>query len=496
MGLGRDIAISITLAASPLAAHAVPATGRVALQPGQRVLATGERLDLDVGTLLVPAHHGRAGGHPIAIAFERYRARHPSHAAPIFLLAGGPGDSALDRLTIRRGQEDLSFFTQFADVVVFDQRGAGHSMPRMTCPDTVALPLDTPSSAAARVAAMRRIATACRTYWIARGVDLSAYTTPESGDDVDALRRALGYGRINLIGGSYGSHLGMSLMRRHPEMIDRVILRGIEGPDDTYDMPSGTLGALKRIAADAEAAPELAGAIPPGGLIAALEAVEQRLDHVPVRVTVDGKTIMLGGDDVRLAVKYGARRDGRWPAFVIEMYRGDYRRLAELALATRTVRIENPMYYMMDCASGLTAARRSAILADPAQRVLGDINEEYFATCDIWRSPDLGATFRSPLRSAIPTLMFQGTWDVSTPLENADQAAATLANVAYARVAGGTHPVIDDLFQSWAPMRDTMRRFLEGGRPAVPARIALPRVIFEQPRDTDARRRATGGETK
>src|SRR5262245_28045929 len=87
------------------------------LLPGQRILETGERLDFESGTLFVPEHHAKPkAGRLIAIPFERYRARQPSGASPIFLLAGGPGDSALDRLGGKRGREDLLFYSEFADV--------------------------------------------------------------------------------------------------------------------------------------------------------------------------------------------------------------------------------------------------------------------------------------------------------------------------------------------------------------------------------------------
>ena len=455
----------------------------VNLQPGQRVFSTGERLDYDAGTLFVPEHHARPQqGSRIAIPFERYRARHPSGAAPIFFLAGGPGSSALDRLGEELRRKELLFYSEFADIVYFDQRSAGRSLPVMPCADTVQLPLDRPSSAAERIAAMRGIATACRGYWKGRRVDLSAYTTPESVEDVVGLAKALGYRKISLIGGSYGSHLGFSLMRLHPEIIDRAMLRGIEGPDDTYDVPSQTLGAISRIAAAAEAAPELAGLIPPGGLIAALRTVEARLDAKPVTVTVDGKTITLGGDDVRLEIKTGANRSGGWPAFVINMYNGDYSELAKRALRDRTIILNGPEYYMMDCASGLSPERKHAILSDPAKELLGDINEDYFATCDIWDAPDLGSEFRSPVHSSIPMLVFEGTWDTSTPQENAIHDTATFTNLIFAHVEGGTHSVTDDLYQSWAPMRETVRKFLEGGKPDLPSTIVLPRVIFEKPK--------------
>lgn len=451
------------------------------IKPGQRVLPAGERLDFEGGILRVPEHHAGRKGKKIEIPFERYRARTKTNAAPIFILAGGPGDSAIERLDKKAGADALLFYSEFADVVVFDQRGGGLSKPKMNCGGDVHTSTDGPSEAKTRILTMRQMVVRCREEMTDRGIDLTAYNTIENGEDVVELARTLGYGKITLIGGSYGSHLAMWLMRRHPQMIDRVVMRGIEGPDDTYDLPSGILAALTRIAKAAEADPALADKIPPGGLIAAFAKVIKRLTDNPVAARYEGKSIVVGGDDVRAVAKTDADRSGGWAANVINLYNGDYTLLAKSAIPRRSVGINRPMLAMMDCASGISPARKQKILTDPANRLLGNINEEYFATCDLWKAPDLGNEFRSPLRSDIPTLIFHGTWDVNTPLENADDAAAGLTDVAYAKVEGGTHPVIDQLFELWAPMRPTMRKFLEGGKPELPQTIVLPTVNFKPP---------------
>ena len=42
-----------------------------------------------------------------------------------------------------------------------------------------------------------------------RDADLAQYTTSASVDDLEAIRVALGYPRLNLVGGSYGTRLAM-----------------------------------------------------------------------------------------------------------------------------------------------------------------------------------------------------------------------------------------------------------------------------------------------
>ncbi|WP_163332058.1 alpha/beta fold hydrolase, partial [Klebsiella aerogenes] len=60
------------------------------------------------------------------------------------------------------------------------------------------------------------------------GKDLSGYTIAACADDVDALRQALGYPRIVLVGQSFGSQWSLAVMRRHPQIVTRAILSGVE----------------------------------------------------------------------------------------------------------------------------------------------------------------------------------------------------------------------------------------------------------------------------
>ena len=153
-------------------------------------------------------------------------------------------------------------------MVLFDQRGGGRATPAMTCDDSAPAPApDAPLDIGMVGGIMQRLLVECRDRWRARGVDLAAYNTVESAADVNDLRLALGYPKITLIGGSYGSHLALQFMRQFPDAVDRAVIFGVEGPDHTWDDPGGALHTLERIAAATEQSPEFRGRIPEGGLI-------------------------------------------------------------------------------------------------------------------------------------------------------------------------------------------------------------------------------------
>jgi pimeloyl-ACP methyl ester carboxylesterase len=142
----------------------------------------------------------------------------------------------------------------------------------------------------------------------------------------------------------------------------------------------------------------------------------------------------------------------------------------------RDLRLDDPMHYMMDCASGISPQRAARYRRHPAQELLGDVNWEYETLCDVWQAPDLGPEFRAPLVSAIPTLIVHGTWDTSTPIENAREVIAGLSNGHLVEVIGGGHGALYDLDRSWPPMRERLAAFLRGERVRFPTSVTLPPV--------------------
>lgn len=464
------------------------AVGRLTQQTRTVTTRHGVRVVVDAGTFTVPESRARPTGRVIELPYYRLRSTSQRPATPIFLLAGGPGSSWLDLFEEQENFEQVQYYRTVADVVLFDQRGAGRSRPALACDGTETLPADQPLELERVAGVMRKLVASCRDRLAASGVDLSGFTTVENAADVDALRAALGYARMTLIGGSYGSHLALAVMRQFPRSVDRAILYGVEGPDHTWDDPAAKLATLARIAGAAEAAPEFHARIPEGGLLAALRTVIRRLEEKPVTVTVTHQgratSVVVDATVARRAAAAQAGRRSRaaaWPTMILDLHRGDYRWLAEQAIRSRALRLppSAAMHMMMDCASGVSPERAARYAADPATGLLGDLNVEYRAVCDTWQAPDLGPSFRAPVVSAVPTLILHGLWDVSTPIENAREVAATLSRGQLVEVAEGGHGALYNLLEHWSPMRAQLASFLRGEPVRFPSRVTLPAVSFE-----------------
>ena len=382
---------------------------------------------------------------------------------------------------IRQHIED---FTSVADLVLIDQRGTGFSYPYLNCP--VSSEIDPPLqeiSDAAFAPLISDFAKRCKTALEAQGIDLSGYHVLELADDVNDLRASLGYDKISVFGGSFGSQWTFSLLRRHPEIVERVMLWGLENVVDTYDKPSGILQSLRGILSEApplgDAGLETADAY----LQAIAELIEQ-LDAKPEEVTVDGRTVRVTGDLVRQSWHQGAGSRARMNEWFNQLLAAlDNGRDAITALAEAGSRDlgysqqgPNGMYFSIDCGLMPPVTRVNAYRNDPAVALLGNINLTYDAVCPVWNSPQPGAAFMAPISSDIPALFVHGTWDTSTPLGNAEAVVSEFKNAHLIVVEGGTHGVVDDLYREKPNLiRPVLRDFL-AGRPVgeLPDRVRLP----------------------
>ena len=137
---------------------------------------------------------------------------------PLFVAAGGPGAAATE------------FYARFAaafgghprrerDIVLVDQRGTGGSN-RLDCAE------HEDALAGAAAAAIAASTHACLDS-LAPARDVAYYTTSLAVQDLERVRAALGYERINLYGTSYGTRVAQHYLRRFPQRTRAVILDGV-----------------------------------------------------------------------------------------------------------------------------------------------------------------------------------------------------------------------------------------------------------------------------
>lgn len=483
-----------------------PAPGTFFLYTERIAFQDGGRVDAERGVLYVPLRRDQPAAGVVGLEIYRFPAADGADPAtpPVFVLHGGPGwpglEGSLERSDYYASR--IEPLARLADVVVVGQRGIGSSKPDTACkPPPTPPPVDVPVSPEQREAVVRETSERCKAFWEGHGLDLSGFTVVEAAADVDDVRATLGYDRITLWGGSFGSHWSMAVMRFHPRIVARAVLTGLEGPDHTYDMPGDVLKALERMAAAAEASDTLSPHLPEGGLLAAFRQVIARVDAEPVVVTVAGedgeepRKVHVGADEIRgmaMGVTGSARsRRGlpRWPAELLELHRGDYARAAEEIIDDDDSRFPTASFFMLDCGSGISRGRLVRLENDPAVATVGPIGWFYQAACPVWES-DLGEDFRQNFTTEIPAVLVHGNWDTSTPFENALELAPHFTNGKLVVVKGGTHGALREALEASESFRDALMRFVASGdASALPDEVELPPIEWEVPKPEDAETR-------
>lgn len=368
---------------------------------------SGQDAKYQVGTLYVKENRSEPDSRVIGVGFAIHRARNPV-GPPVFFLPGGPGGSYLER-----GWPYLTeFLWDSCDVICVDQRGysrQGGSFlenidfdPGKFAPD---------AGLAEEVSEYVRYAKQVAEHYSETDVDLRGYTILECADDVNELRAALGYNKITLRGQSFGSQWSFAIMKRHPEIVERAMLTGVEPLNNGFDMPSHVLAAVQRTWKVIDQDPEFKPYLPPGGMAEAAEIGIKRLESGLVKVfEKEGDTEpvrILGPDDFYL----------RNPQAILDLYHEKYKGWAR----PRTPRIASRTLLgpLIDSSNATTPERHEQLWNDPAIRYTSRSNfAQYMATADIWPSPDIGDEFRTPEKCDIPVVFVNGDWDMSTPIEN------------------------------------------------------------------------------
>lgn len=439
----------------------------------------------EVAYFEVPRHHAHPDGTTIRLRVVRLPARHPSHdtprRAPIVYLAGGPGGSGVGAA---RGTRWPVFDAMRADtdVLLLDQRGTGLSEPPPECPYQHKFEPTETGHPVVYLAALQATAARCATFWRDQGIDLDAYNTIDSAADVESLRQALDVDRLSLWGMSYGTHLASAVLRYHGAHIERAVLMGMEGPDDTLKLPLSADRVLEQLSAMVAADPGAAK------FDADLPSVVRRVLATLAKTPAQGRVrrpsgttaVTIGVFDAQLAIaaSLGQRATARLlPMALAAAEEGRYDVLAEFVHAVREqIGTFRAMPLAMDIASGVSAARWQQIQKQGNASLLGPaLNFPMPQIGDKLGIADLGPAFRAPLHSRVPTLFISGTIDGRTPLANADVASAGFEHAYRLTLEGAGHD--DDLWLSHPDIPAHIAAFFAGATPA-DASLQAPPLRF------------------
>lgn len=442
------------------------------------VSSAGESVDAEMGWLVVPENRSRPQGNTIRLPVVRFKstARNPGY--PIIYLAGGPGASGL---TTAKGVTFPLFMAlrERADVIVFDQRGTGAAEPSLVASGNFDLPLgaplDDPDSHKQLLDKTKKAAAEIRS----RGIDLSAYNTEENAADVNDLRLALGADKMMIWGHSYGSHLGLAVLKRYRQFVSKAILGGINGPDQRWRYPNDLERLVERVDDQIKGIPKLQRKMP--SLKKTVASVLRRLTEKPVVVQLTSQPVTIGRKDVEVIT---ALQAGEWefvknlPQFFGRMQDGDFSGVAQMIVGgLKTREIGTAMRYSMHITSGVSPERAATIAQQQKTALFGNainfpFDDKEFR--EAWAVADLGAAYRAPVKTDVPTLFLSGTLDGRTSIADAEEVRRGFDHSELLIIDGAAH----DFYHLTPKVLAAMLDFLDDK--TVPTRISLP-VEFRGP---------------
>lgn len=409
------------------------------------------------GTFGVYENRAERSGKIIPLNVIVMPAKIPQHKA-IALIAGGPGEAATE---FARPIADNLFFKDVArlrdryDVIFMDDRGMGKSN-LLQC-DFV--PQSDPAVYFRQIIPEQPLA-ACRRRLSASN-DLSQYNTNAAVDDLDDLRAALGYPKIVLDGGSYGTFFSLVYLRRHPRHVASAVLQGVTAPgfQPLPGEPIGLQTAIEDLFRKCRSDAACHRNFP--HFEEHFHALVARLKEGPLSVRLERK----GKPAATVALSKGVFADrlrqmlydpegASFVPFVVEQaYRGNTVPLAHL-IDLVAVGLDRDLamgaWLSFTCADWNPFLDESAVRDAAARSFAGDLRiRAQQQACKNWNVPAMPSSFNRPVESDVPILMIGGSDDPATPVKYAQQALPYLKNAKLAIVKGAGHvtetPCTDEL---------------------------------------------------
>jgi pimeloyl-ACP methyl ester carboxylesterase len=401
-------------------------------------------------TLSVPVDYAKPGGRHISLALDMVPATAPKSKQQGILLVnpGGPGGSGLS-LAAEVAQGLSPGVAAQYDIVGFDPRGVGSSVPALSCdPGFFGGPRPNyiPANPAAEQVLINRAKTYAADCGKRFGWLLPHMTTQDTARDMDAIRAAFGVSKINYYAFSYGTYLGQVYATLFPDRVRRMVLDSVVDPTgvwyaDNVDQDFAFQGRMEAFFAWVAKYDETYHL---GSTAAQVQAAWYRARNQLLAHPVNGT---IGADEFDDTFLQGGYLDELWPGFaqalssylnegqvgdLITQYQG-YGKQGENEFA---------VYNAVQC-SDVGWPRNWSFWTSDTERIYAKApfqawdNAWFNAACAFW--PVQGPAKPLQIKGAgLPgILMLQGTLDPATPYAGAQDAHKLLPSARMVVVKGG-----------------------------------------------------------
>jgi pimeloyl-ACP methyl ester carboxylesterase len=400
------------------------------------------------GTLTVYEDRASRSGRTIDIHFIVIEAKHRTNRALAFN-PGGPGAAATaeaaDFADITTGA--FATLRNTYDILLVDNRGTGGSAPQQCdfapegqpelyfqqmWPDT--------------------LVRACHDR-LAAHANLSLYGTSKAADDLDDVRTALGYPKLLLFGGSYGTRFYLDYARRHPTSVESLILEGVAPPHFEIiplQMARGAQTAIDNLEKACGRDATCSAHFP--HFAEHFAAVLHRFDDGPITMGVrNPETGRM--QDVRLSKEvfvetirhamYFPAGAAYIPVTIERAYGRNYTPLSEMTgqMALFFSNIEaDGLNLSVTCVEDIPFITEANVIRETSGTFEGAARvRAQQRACKLWNVEPVSSAFVAPVHSQASMLMISGGDDPASPPDIARSALAYLPNARIMLVPGASH---------------------------------------------------------
>ncbi|TDM06154.1 MAG: cysteine protease [Ideonella sp. MAG2] len=422
----RGLALAAALCAT--AAQAAPATN-LSLKPCR---LKGVEHEARCGVLKRPLNPAQPQGPQIdvhvAVLPAVARVKKPD---PVVFFAGGPGQSAID--LAGSISQLMSRFSNRRDLVLIDQRGTGRSAPLKCAEQSPGEPLAHSLSMERQKALWQDC---LKTLKALPHGDLRYYTTSIAMADADAVRAALGYEQVNIVGASYGTRAVLEYMRLFPQRVRRAVLDGVAPPDMVLPATFAVdaQAAMDKLLTDCEADTRCSALYPRlradwKGLLAAMPQ-EARILHP---VTGREEVLTLTRDHLTQWARvphYSPTLASGLPFAITEAKAGRWTPLVGLVSAMtgpRGLGLAMGMHFAVVCAEDMPRLPSAAAAATDFGD--GTVRQYQEACADVTAGTPPPGFYTLP-PATVPALLLSGGADPATPPRHGERVGKALGGLA------------------------------------------------------------------
>jgi len=412
--------ILTTLLASSLS------VGQITMEP---CFVEGAKKAVECSMLTVPESYQANNGKQVEVHVIRSKAVANNNKAPLFVLAGGPGQAATEMTsTLANSFKEIN---KQHDIVFVAQRGSGLSNAQPCHHDT-------------QVTTDELIAIFNECHEKLKPIE-EQLSTDTLAKDIESVRSALGYDKINLWGGSYGTYAAQHYAMTYSNNVSKMVLDAALAIDDNPLVEGGKYPqqSLERLDEVCQQDNHCAKHFP--NWRAQFDELLKTTDNSPIILQFEKNDVSL--DSMALAhlvrtVLYSPNVANKLPKAIDAAYNGNYHMLKVLnsmisGAATDTMYTGLTLGVL--CQEHVYQGQsQAAKLAGKNSFTEDSYYQFWLKACQTERVQQ-AESIKPPKQLATPTLLISGTLDPITPEQSAERTRRYLTNTQHIIIPNASH---------------------------------------------------------